>query len=128
MVIKLILIAFGGGVGAVLRYLVSGWGHALVAGTFPLGTILVNVLGCLLIGFLGVLFGGPSIIRDEFRLAITIGVLGGFTTFSTFGWETFAMINDGQRFAAASNIVLSNVLGLGAVWLGYRLAQQWQGV
>lgn len=125
---KLLLIAAGGAAGAVLRYLVAGWGQSLTAGSFPLGTLLVNVAGCFLIGLLGAMFAGPIVVREEYRLAVLIGLLGGFTTYSTFGWETFSLLNDGQRWAAIVNVVLSTGLGLAAVWIGYRLAERWQGV
>jgi CrcB protein len=127
MILKLLLIGCGGAAGAVLRYLVAGWGQALVAGSFPLGTLLVNVSGCLLIGVVGRLLLGETIVPDHYRFAILVGFLGGFTTFSTFGWETMALLNDGQRTAAIANVLLSNVLGLAAVWIGYRLVQLWPG-
>ena len=124
---RFVLIACGGGAGAVLRYLASGWGQRLTAGTFPIGTLLVNLLGCLLIGFLGSLFAGPVIVREEYRFALLVGFLGGFTTFSTFGYETFLLLADREWWQAVTNVVASNVLGLAAVWIGYRLAVQWQG-
>lgn len=126
--LQIFLIALGGSVGSVLRYLLAGWGQRLTGGTFPLGTLIVNVLGCLVIGFLNALFNGPLMIRQEYRLALTIGVLGGFTTFSAFGWESFSLANDGQYFRAILNILLSITLGLVAVWLGYRLSQRWFGL
>ena len=106
--VKLMVIAVGGGVGAVGRYLLAGW-------TFPLGTLAVNVFGCLVIGVLGAVFGGPHLIRQEYRLLLMVGLLGGFTTFSTFGLETMAMINEGQFALAGVNVLLSNGLGLLAV-------------
>jgi CrcB protein len=119
---KLLFIAGGGALGSVLRYLVAGWGQRLTPGVFPLGTLLVNVTGCLLIGYLGTLFAGPAVVREEYRLALLIGLLGGFTTFSTFGYETWALLSDREWGLAGANVLLSNVLGLGAVWLGHRLA------
>ena len=89
---------------------------------------MVNVLGCFLIGLLGAAFAGPIIVREELRLALLIGLLGGFTTYSTFGWETFSLLNDGQKWPAVANIVLSTGFGVGAVWLGYRLVERWHGV
>jgi CrcB protein len=124
----LLCIACGGGLGAVLRYAVSLGCQRLAGGVFPVGTLTVNVTGCLLIGFLGALLSGPFLLRDELRLGLLVGALGGFTTFSTFGWETFALLNDGEWSRAAANVVGSNVLGLGALWLGYRLAEQLGGV
>lgn len=125
---KLAYIAIGGGVGAVLRYLISGWGQRVVGPAgFPTGTLLVNLLGCLAIGALVSYFAGPHRVREELRLGLLIGVLGGFTTFSTFAYETLALLEDGQRMRAALNIVLSNVLGLAGVWSGYRLVQHLRG-
>ena len=124
---KWLLIACGGSAGAVLRYAVASWGQRLAGGTFPAGTLLVNTLGCLVIGFLGALFAGPLLIREEYRLAIVVGFLGGFTTFSTYGYETFALLGEGQWWSAVANVLLSNALGLLALWMGVRLAGGMQG-
>ena len=94
----------------------------LIDGVFPLGTLLVNVAGCLTIGYVGTLLAGPLLVREEYRIAALVGFLGGFTTFSTFGWETLALLDDGEWGAAAINVLASNVLGLVAVWFGHRLA------
>lgn len=125
---KLVMIAAGGAVGALLRYAVSGWAQRFVNGSFPTGTLFVNLLGCFLIGFLGAFFAGPHLIRDEYRVALLVGLLGAFTTFSTFGWETFTLANGGQLGLAVVNIALSNGAGLVAVWFGYRMSEQWFGV
>ena len=125
---RYLLIAFGGGIGSLLRYMLAGWGQKLTAGTFPVGTLLVNVLGCLFLGFLNAAFSGPIPIKPEYRIAITIGLLGGFTTFSTFGWETFSLANDGQFLQSAMNLLLSVTLGLAAVWIGIRLAERLFGI
>ena len=124
---KLLLIAAGGGAGAVLRYFVAGWGQSLTAGPFPLGTLAVNISGCFLIGLLGRAFAGPMLVPEEYRFALLVGLLGGFTTFSTFGWETFSMLNDGQVWRATANVLCSNALGLAAVWIGFRIAENWLG-
>lgn len=126
--VKLLLIAAGGAVGALLRYLVSGWGQSLADGWFPLGTLIVNVTGCLLFGALGAFFAGPQLIREEYRVALLVGVLGAYTTFSTFGWETFTLARDGELRLALVNLLLSNVLALVAVWIGYRITEKWFGV
>ncbi len=126
--LKVVMIAAGGAIGATLRYSVSGWGQKLVNGSFPMGTLLVNVIGCFLIGFVGALFAGPHLIREEYRVGLLVGVLGAFTTFSTFGWETFALANANQMRLAGANIVLSNGVGLLAVWFGYRMGEKWFGV
>jgi len=124
---KLVLIFLGSGLGGVCRYVLSGWAQRFGSASFPVGTLMVNVLGCLAIGFLSAAFMGRWFIREEHRIAVVVGVIGGFTTFSAFGMETFALLNDGQYFRAATNATLSVVLGLAAVWVGYRLAEGWLG-
>jgi CrcB protein len=125
---KLLLIAAGGGVGAVLRFLVAGWVQRGVTG-FPIGTLTVNVVGCLLIGFLGALAtSSGERLPPELRFALMIGVLGGFTTFSTFGLETIELAREHEFAKAALYIALSNVIGLAAVWLGYRMSIAIYGV
>lgn len=126
--LKLALILIASGVGGVCRYLLSGWAQKLANGSFPAGTLAVNVLGCLLIGFLSAAFAGRWLVREEYRVALIVGVLGGFTTFSAFGLETFALLNDGQYTRAAWNVAASVGLGLASVWAGYRLAERWLGV
>jgi CrcB protein len=125
---RYVLIMAGGALGSVCRYMVQGWAQKAVSGPFPLGTLIVNVIGCFLIGVLNMLFTGPLPIRPEIRVGLLVGVLGGFTTFSSFGWETFALSNEGQSFGAVLNVVLSLTLGLAAVWSGYRLAERLYGV
>lgn len=125
---KVVMIAAGGAIGATLRYSVSGWAQKLTSGSFPVGTLVVNLIGCFLIGLVGALFAGPHLVREEYRVGILVGVLGAFTTFSTFGWETFSLVNAGQMRLAAANVLLSNAVGLFAVWFGYRLGEKWFGV
>lgn len=126
--LKIVLIAVGGAAGALLRYGVAGLTQRVSGSTFPYGTLAVNAIGCLAIGLLAGFFAGPHLVREEYRVAILVGVLGAFTTFSTFGLETLELARDGQFAPAAANILLSNALGLGAVWLGYRASQAWFGV
>jgi fluoride exporter len=125
---KYLLVLAGGALGSLSRYLVQGWAQRLTAGTFPIGTLVVNVVGCFVIGALNMLFTGPFPVRQEVRIGILVGILGGFTTFSSFGWETFALADDGQVATAAANVLLSLVLGLIAVWAGFRIAQRLYGV
>jgi len=127
-VVKPTLIVLAGGLGSILRYVLAGWVQRAGGGAFPIGTLSVNVVGCLAIGVLGAYFSGPHLVREEYRLAVLIGLLGGFTTFSSFAWETLALVNDGQHARAIVNIALSNVLGLSAAWLGYRLGERAFGV
>lgn len=124
---KLLLIFLGSGVGGVLRYTLAGWAQRLGNGSFPLGTLLVNLAGCMLIGFLTAALSGRVLLREEYRIALMVGLLGGFTTFSTFGLETFALLNDGQHGRAALNVAISVAAGVAAVWIGYRVAERWLG-
>jgi fluoride exporter len=127
--LKWIFIAAGGALGSVLRYAVQGWVGQQIAGrSFPIGTIVVNISGCLIIGLLAGFFDGPQLVPEEYRLGLLIGVLGGYTTFSSFGLETFRLANDGEFFLALANVLVSCVVGLAAVWVGYRLAERWFGV
>ena len=125
---KWLLIAAGGSFGSISRYALQGWVQRATNTSFPLGTLAVNLIGCALIGFLTATFTGPKLIREEYRIGIIVGILGGFTTFSTFGWETFSLTNDRQFAFAAINVVLSCGLGLLAVWAGYRAAEFLYGV
>lgn len=111
-----------------MRYFVQGWGQALASGGFPVGTLIVNVVGCFFIGFFNAAFTGPVLIREEYRVALTVGILGGFTTFSSLGWESFSLANDGQALRAILNPLLSVTAGFVAVWVGVRLAASWFGV
>ena len=124
---KWLLIALGGAAGSVLRYAVASWGQRLAGGAFPVGIVTVNTLGCLAFGFLGATLVTHWPIREEFRLAILVGFLGGFTTFSTYSAETVALLGEGDWWNAAANLLVSNALGLLAVWAGFRLAGQLQG-
>ena len=118
-------IAAGGALGSVLRYLMQAGVHRATGADFPVGTLAVNVLGCLAIGFLAAAFASPWPVREEYRLGVITGLLGGFTTFSAFGWETFALANNGRGAAAMANVLLSCFLGLAAVWVGYLAAGRW---
>ena len=124
---KLFLIFLGSGVGGVGRFVVGGWAQRVGNGAFPTGTLFVNVFGSFAIGFLGAAFASRWLVREEYRIALVVGVLGGFTTYSAFSMETFALLNDGQRWRATANVVLSVLLGLIAVWFGYRMAERWLG-
>jgi len=112
----------GGFLGALARYGLSGLVHRqLPLATFPYGTLVVNMLGCLGIGAIAGLVESRQLFGPEFRTFALIGVLGAFTTFSTFGYETLAMIRDDEYLRAAANVGLHVILGLALVWLGYAL-------
>jgi CrcB protein len=123
MIKLLALIGLGGALGSIARYLLSLWIQPDRT-AFPLGTLIVNVTGCLAIGILGALFYGPSYDnRPEYRAFFLVGILGGYTTFSSFGRETITLITQHQYTHAAAYILLSNFLGLAAVWVGVRITE-----
>ena len=121
---QVMAIAAGGALGSVLRYGLSTWVHTLVGRGFPYGTLAVNVLGCLAMGFLFVLLVERMGESAVWRAGLLIGVLGGFTTFSSFSIETFNLIEQGSLVKAAGNMAASLFLCLGATWLGVLLARQ----
>ena len=118
----IIAIGLGGACGSILRYLVAGWAQRLSNTTiFPVGTLTVNVIGSLLIGILAGLSESVGVFGPSARAFLLIGLLGGFTTFSTFAYETTALTRDAQFFTAFLNIALQVTTGLFAAWLGYKL-------
>jgi CrcB protein len=120
---KYLFVGTGGFVGAVLRYWLSSTVQQLSnSALFPVGTLVVNVLGCLVIGFLSELAEEHGLFTAEARAFVFIGILGGFTTFSTFGNETMNLLRNGQNTLALGNAAGHLILGLGAVWLGRTLA------
>jgi CrcB protein len=117
---SILLVALGGALGSAARYKLSGWVlHHTSGWQFPAGTFVVNVIGCLVIGVLA----GFAVKEDFFsagtRIFLFSGIMGGFTTFSAFGLETFYLLRRGEILAAGSNIVLSVIVGLIALWIGF---------
>ena len=121
---QVLAIAAGGAVGSLLRFWMSNWVHSFADRSFPYGTLVVNVLGCLLMGFLFVLFIDRLSDNPALRAGILIGVLGGFTTFSSFSIETFNLIDQGAWAKAVANMSGSLVLCVGATWIGVLLGRQ----
>ena len=122
--LKYIYIGAGGFIGSVLRYIVSGVVSGIAGSTsFPFGTFSVNMAGCFLMGFGGGLMEERQIFSPEIRMFLFIGILGSFTTFSTFGYESFVLAKDGQIFTTLVNIGLQIFIGLLAVWGGYILSR-----
>jgi len=121
---QILLVGLGGFVGSSARYLLSGLAHRLSPFTgFPVGTLAVNVIGCAIIGLLGGLGDLRQGLGTSERLFLLIGVLGGFTTFSTFAYETMSLAQDSQFARALANLALQVVVGLAAAWLGYQGAR-----
>lgn len=120
---KIFLIGTGGFIGAVMRYLVGNaaqsWGKSQ---NFPIGTLIVNLIGCLVIGFLSHVGENSRVITPEARSFLFIGILGAFTTFSTFSNETVNLFREGQGFYSALNIAAHIFIGLAAVWVGRQAA------
>lgn len=117
-----LLVGSGGFAGSVLRYVLGGVvQRQLPLASFPYGTLCVNLVGCALIGAMAGLADARQLFAPELRTFAFIGVLGGFTTFSTFGFETFAMARDGEHLRAACNVIVHVVLGLLLVWWAYGL-------
>jgi fluoride exporter len=120
---KILLIGLAGLVGTLCRYWLSGLVARQYGETFPWGTLVVNVLGCFLAGSLFYLMEERFLVSPTLRTVILIGLLGGFTTFSSFGLQTFTLLREGEFALAALNVTLSNFLGLLMLWLGYSLVK-----
>lgn len=116
---NILIVGIGGFIGSVLRYTVSGWVQQTTKSIgFPYGTLAVNVIGCFVIGFLAQLAESRGMFTSESRLFVFVGILGGFTTFSSFGNETLNLARDSQMLSALANIGANVVIGLFVVWLG----------
>ena len=124
---KLLLVAAGGAIGSAFRYSLSGIVYRMVGSAFPWGTLAVNVLGCFFIGHLwGLAERFPM--RPGTSLLIFTGILGAFTTFSTYGLESVNLLREGETARAIANVVASNLIGLVAVLLGFALARYMPGM
>jgi fluoride exporter len=121
---QIVAIAVGGAVGSVLRFLMSGWVHGWTGRGFPYGTLTVNVLGSLLIGLLFVVLLERTVGDSLWRAGLLIGLIGGFTTFSTFSIETVNLIEAGELGKALANTLASVLLCVLAAWIGMRLGRQ----
>lgn len=120
---KYALIGLGGGIGSISRYVVSRLAYHAVGETFPYGTLAVNIIGCLFIGLLMSFMQERLAVNTNLRFLFVIGFLGGFTTFSSFSYETFELMRTGSMFAAFFNTAY-NVLGcLTATWCGYMIGK-----
>lgn len=125
MLISAAMVGSGGFIGALCRFGVSGFiqrNPSLV--TFPYGTLMVNMVGCLLIGLTAGFLESRQLASPDIRSFVIIGILGGFTTYSAFGFETFALLRDAEFLKAASNVLIHIVAGLFLVWIGYTLTSK----
>lgn len=120
---KLFLIGLAGFIGTLGRYWLSGVIARRYGETFPSGTLAVNLIGCFLVGMLFYLLQERFLVNQTVRTIIMVGFLGGFTTFSSFGLQTFTLLQNGQFGLAALNVSLSNLIGLVLVWAGYSIVQ-----
>lgn len=121
---RYLVVMLGAAFGGLARYVVGVAVMQRFPVRFPLGTLVVNVSGCFLIGVLMALFTGRLTSHPNWRLLLVTGVLGGYTTFSSFGWESYQAIQDGNRWIGLSNILLSVALGYLAVWCGAWLVRR----
>lgn len=119
---KLLLIAIGGAGGALLRYAISGLTYKYLNGVLPWGTLMVNLSGCFTIGFLWQLFEVTAI-SPNIRSLVLVGILGAYTTFSTYGLESFNLFREGEIKFGILNIVTSNILGVMLVFSGFIISR-----
>ena len=116
---QILLVGVGGAIGALARYLLGGAVHRLIPGFFPYGTFVVNVIGCLAFGLVVGLAESRFVIGPAARAFVLIGVLGGFTTFSSFIFESFELLRGGQILPAAANVAGQVIIGFVALSAGY---------
>jgi len=121
--LSITFVALGGALGSVSRYLLGTWIQSTSKSIdFPFGTLTVNLIGCFVIGFLSQLAELRGVFTPETRALVFIGMLGGFTTFSSFGNDTINLVRDGEMVNALVNVGANVVLGLALVWLGRTVA------
>jgi len=125
--LKPLLIFLGAGFGGLLRHGLGTTVQTWCGPSFPFGTLVVNISGCFVAGFLATLWAGPTIVREEYRAAVLIGVLGGFTTFSAFSRDVLELVHAEHGWRAFSYILASVILSLLGVWLGAILASRVAG-
>jgi CrcB protein len=120
---RLILIALAGALGCLARYWLGGWVARHFGESFPTGTLVVNLLGCFLIGLLYHVMEERLLVDPVIRTAILIGFLGAFTTFSSYSLQTLTLLRDGELLLAGTYVAVSNLAGLALVWCGYQSAK-----
>jgi CrcB protein len=122
--VRLALIAVFGAAGTLARYGLQGLVQMRIPSTFPYGTLLVNLSGCFLLGLIGQFTLNRMVISPDWRVAIAVGFFGGYTTFSSFGWETAKMLEDGEWLRASTYVAASVVAGLFLSVAGIHLANK----
>jgi CrcB protein len=122
--VKILYLGIFGGLGCVARYMVSGWVYNLAGKSLPYGTLAVNVVGSLLLGLIMEGSLRSTLLSPELRFGITVGFLGGFTTFSTFSYETVRLLEEGSLVAAGANVLLNVSVCVAAALIGIYLARQ----
>src|SRR5882672_3459078 len=123
-ILRITLIAIFGAIGTLARYGLQGLVQVRAGGTFPYGTLLVNLTGCFFLGLIGQFTLNRMVISPDWRMAIVIGFFGGYTTFSSFGWETAKMMEDGEWMRASTYVAASVLFGLLLSVAGIRLANR----
>ena len=121
---RLLLIALFGAIGTLARYGLQGVVQIKMGSVFPYGTLLINLIGCFFLGLIGQLTLNRMIVSPEWRVAIAVGFFGGFTTFSSFGWETAKMLEAGEWLRAGTYVATSVVLGLFLSVAGIHIANR----
>ena len=121
---RLALIAIFGAVGTLARYGLQGLVQMRIASTFPYGTLLINLTGCFFLGLIGQFTLNRLVISPDWRVAIAVGFFGGYTTFSSLGWETAKMLEDGEWMRATTYVGASVIAGLLLSVAGIRLANR----
>jgi CrcB protein len=122
--LRILLIAIFGAVGTLARYGLQGVVQIRAGGAFPYGTLLINLTGCFLLGLIGQFTLNRMLISPDWRVAITVGFFGGYTTFSSFGWEAAKMLEDGEWLRASTYVAASVFVGLFLSVAGIRLANR----
>jgi len=122
--LRFFLIAVFGAIGTLARYGLQGLVQIKMGSTFPYGTLLINLTGCFFLGLIGQITLNRMVISPEWRVAIAVGFFGGYTTFSSFGWETAKMLEAGEWLRASAYVAASVVLGLFLSAAGIRLANR----
>jgi fluoride exporter len=122
--LRLLLIAVFGAIGTLARYGLQGVVQIKMGSTFPYGTLLINLTGCFFLGLIGQLTLNRILVPPEWRMAIAVGFFGGYTTFSSFGWETAKMLEAGEWLRASTYVATSVILGLVLSAAGIRLASR----